>query len=378
MIQLDEAKELMDNVADASDSFVLSNGDSGAQKHGAFGMLLDSQVPGRRMGSYRILHTIGQGGYSKVKLAQDVVSGKYYALKVVSHRSVGENRGMKQIQTEMETLKAISHPNIINVVDVQWDARYPKKNGSSEQTVCMVLELALGGELFDFVSYAGAFSEDMARTLFHQIVAAVEVCHTAGIAHRDIKPENILFDENFNIKLADFGFAGRLDGKSGCGVMSTFCGTKAYMAPEMLAARPYDGCKVDIWALGVVAFILVAGIPPFQSAASSDYWYSKLRVGDHETFWQLHSKTREFSEEFKSFINKIFCPRAEDRMDLATLKQHPWMSGALVDKEKLAREMLVKKSVTTAEKEKMRVEEKRRKVLAACRRRMNSLSFNKR
>ena len=98
----------------------------------------------------------------------------------------------------------------------------------------LVLELASGGELFDFVFNTGPFDEAVSRYYFRQLTSALQASHKAGYCHRDLKPENILFDQNFQLKLADFGFAGCINGRDGKGKLYTILGTKNYMAPELI------------------------------------------------------------------------------------------------------------------------------------------------
>ena len=112
---------------------------------------------------------------------------------------------------------------------------------------------------------------------------AVEFIQSQDVAHRDIKTENILLDNNFNIKIADFGFATGFEG----GKLNSFGGTKLFMAPEIHNLVLYDGKKSDIFALGIVLFIMVEGIFPFTSAQNDELLYSHIKNGDSETYWKL-------------------------------------------------------------------------------------------
>lgn len=132
-------------------------------------------------------------------------------------------------------MKKLNHPNIVNLVDVKDSVDYIKKNGTSYKCMAIILEYAGGGELFEFVSQTGKFSEEVTRTYFSQVLDGLEYLHSQGIAHRDMKPENVLFDSEFNLKLADFGFAAALAGKDGSGLLHTVLGTESYMAPEIHA-----------------------------------------------------------------------------------------------------------------------------------------------
>ena len=107
----------------------------------------------------------------------------------------------RQAKLELETLEQLNHPNIVRLIGVEWNAKYPKKDGSFIDVILLVLELAVGGEMFDFLQYTGSFEESIARSYFHQLIDAVEACHRVGIAHRDLKLENLLLDENFVLKV---------------------------------------------------------------------------------------------------------------------------------------------------------------------------------
>ena len=148
----------------------------------------------------------------------------------------------------------------------------------------MALELITGGELFDYVALA-PFSPEMCRYFFRQTLQALHHIHSHGTAHRDLKPENILLDDQFNVKIADFGFAAPVEGRDGGGKLHTVLGTANYMAPEILAHKPYSGHVVDLFALGIILFILYAGHPPFASAEPTNSHYKLLVKNRADLFW---------------------------------------------------------------------------------------------
>ena len=138
------------------------------------------------------------------------------------------------------------------------------------------MEYAGGGELFDFVAESGKFSERVTRTFFHQMMNGIHYMHDKGYAHRDLKPENVLLTSNFILKLADFGFSCLLRGHDGTGVLRTKLGTEGYMAPE-IATKTYDGRRTDIFAAGVILFIMYAGTPPFEKPTLTDPYYKLIK-----------------------------------------------------------------------------------------------------
>jgi serine/threonine protein kinase len=119
--------------------------------------------------------------------------------------------------TEVATMSTLSHPNIVNLIEYSADGTVEKANGAKEKVIYIVLELATGGELFDYVATTGRFSETIARFYFKQLIEGLDYVHQKGVTHRDLKPENLLFDENFNLKIADFGFAAPIIGRDGSG-----------------------------------------------------------------------------------------------------------------------------------------------------------------
>lgn len=123
-----------------------------------------------------------------------------------------------------------------------------------------------GGELFDYVANSGPFSEAICKYYFKQMLQGIHYIHSKGFSHRDLKPENILLDKMYDIKIVDFGFACPLSGRDESGFSRSVIGTPGYMAPEIIARQPYQGQVVDLFALGVILFILYSGHPPFGAA----------------------------------------------------------------------------------------------------------------
>jgi len=128
----------------------------------------------------------------------------------------------------------LNHENIVNLIEYDKEGILEKSNGERKTVFYIVLELASGGELFDYVAQTGAFSEKVARFYFKALINGLDYVHRRGVAHRDLKPENILFDSNFKLKIADFGFAAPMIGKDGSYNLKTMLGTYGYMAPEIL------------------------------------------------------------------------------------------------------------------------------------------------
>ncbi|KAF2296895.1 hypothetical protein GH714_011625 [Hevea brasiliensis] len=144
-------------------------------------------------------------------------------------------------------MRIVRHPNIVQLYEVM----------ATKSKIYFVMEYCKGGELFNKVA-KGKLKEDVACKYFQQLINAVDFCHSRGVYHRDIKPENLLLDENENLKISDFGLSALAESKHQDGLLHTTCGTPAYVAPEVINRKGYDGAKADIWSCGVVLFVLLA------------------------------------------------------------------------------------------------------------------------
>lgn len=162
--------------------------------------------------------------------------------------------------------------------------------------------------------------------------------HSQGIAHRDLKPENIMLDDEFNIRIADFGFAAPIEGRDGSGTLKTQLGTQSYMAPEILAREAYQGHVVDLFALGIILFILYSGHPPFATADPRDPHYKLIASNRADLFWKTHSNRKPagfFSEEFKDLITNMLQLLPNQRLSMADIIGHPWMQGVMASQQEV-------------------------------------------
>jgi len=312
------------------------------------------------LGPYVLIRTLGSGGTSKVKLGFDPKNKKYYAIKIIKPDHMSENK--EGIEKEIKMLSSLQHPNIVNMIEVQENAEYQKKSGETYRVMAIVLELVSGGDLFEFVAHSGRFSETVSRTYFKILIETVQFCHEQGITHRDLKPENVLLDENFNIKLTDFGTATFLCGQNHDEKLFTQTGTDQYMAPEMHFGDGYSGAAIDVFACGVILFLLVSGHPPFVKAdPRSDTYYKSFCKNKSKSFWNKHESTKAkeddedfYSPEFRDLIDGMLAPLAEDRLTIEQVKQHPWFNGPTISMEDLKKEFSCRKKKVDMELEKIR------------------------
>jgi len=191
--------------------------------------------------------------------------------------------------------------------DFKEEATLQKAGGQSKSVAYIVQEMITGGELFDYIANTGAFTEEVCKFYFKQLLQGIHYIHSRGFSHRDLKPENILLDKDYNVKIVDFGFACPLEGRDGSGINRSQIGTPGYMAPEIIAKQPYQGQVVDLFALGVILFIMRSGHPPFSQASEEDRYYQLLATNRSDLFWKAHSNSQRkgegyYSEDFKDLI----------------------------------------------------------------------------
>jgi 5'-AMP-activated protein kinase, catalytic alpha subunit len=184
---------------------------------------------------------------------------------------------------------------------------------ASKIKIYFVLEYCKGGELFNRIAKGGKLTEDAAKKYFRQLIGAVDYCHSRGVYHCDLKPENVLLDENENLKVSDFGLSALAESKRQDGLLHTTCGTPAYVAPEVLSRKGYDGAKADAWSCGVILFVLVAGYLPFHDTNLIEM-YRKISRAEFRC-------PRSLSTELKDLPCKILDPDPSTRISISRIKR---------------------------------------------------------
>ncbi|XP_075014898.1 calcium/calmodulin-dependent protein kinase type 1 isoform X1 [Calonectris borealis] len=259
---------------------------------------------------YDFREILGTGAFSEVVLAEEKATRKLVAIKCIAKKALEGKE--TSIENEIAVLHKIKHPNIVALDDIY----------ESGTHLYLIMQLVSGGELFDRIVEKGFYTERDASALIRQILDAVKYLHDMGIVHRDLKPENLLYyslEEDSKIMISDFG----LSKIEGCGsVMSTACGTPGYVAPEVLAQKPYSKA-VDCWSIGVIAYILLCGYPPFYDENDAKLFEQILRA-EYEfdsPYWD------DISDSAKDFIQHLMEKDPSKRFTCEQALQHPWIAG---------------------------------------------------
>jgi len=260
---------------------------------------------------YELTDTLGSGAFATVKLAVHKATGKKYAVKMINKADVGND--MESIDREITILKNLNHPNIVLL----------KETFDSPQYLYIVMELCEGGELFNSIAEKVSYSEKEAAGVIVQLLQAIDYLHSQNIVHRDLKPENLLLSDKTDralIKVADFGLSKMVDQNK---LLATSCGTPGYIAPEILRAEGY-GPGVDMWAVGVIAYVLLAGYPPFYSEDLAEL-FDQIMEADFEFYDEDWGK---ISSEAKDFIKKLLVADINKRLSAKQALLHPFLKMA--------------------------------------------------
>uniref|UniRef100_A0A8C3WQG3 Serine/threonine-protein kinase DCLK2 n=1 Tax=Catagonus wagneri TaxID=51154 RepID=A0A8C3WQG3_9CETA len=246
---------------------------------------------------YKIGKVIGDGNFAVVKECMDRSTGKEFALKIIDKAKCCGKEHL--IENEVSILRRVKHPNIIMLVEEMETAT----------ELFLVMELVKGGDLFDAITSSTKYTERDGSAMVYNLASALSYLHALSIVHRDIKPENLLVceypDGTKSLKLGDFGLATVVEGP-----LYTVCGTPTYVAPEIIAETGY-GLKVDIWAAGVITYILLCGFPPFRRSVG--------QLQQSPPFWVNPSGEQEL-------ISQMLQVNVEARCTAGQILSHPWVS----------------------------------------------------
>jgi len=262
--------------------------------------------------TYKIGKALGEGAFSVVREAEHRSTHEHFAVKVITKTKLSVE-DEKALQDEISVLGELKHPNIIFL--------YSSYN---EPTFYyLVTEMMRGGELFDRIVAKTYYNEKEARDVCKILFEAMEFIHGQGVAHRDLKPENLLLMSKTNdreIKIADFGFAKKVTSEE---CLLTQCGTPGYVAPEILRGVPY-GQKADMWSMGVIAYILIGGYPPFIEQNQREL-FRKIKRGSYEFHVEYWG---QISREAKDLIAALLTVDPKRRLDAKASLTEAWMTGS--------------------------------------------------
>lgn len=280
-----------------------------------------------RLGKYTVGDVLGEGQFAIVRECWKDGGDKPFALKIINKDRITTFAMLKRISNEIFALRSLRSEFVVHVTDV-----------IHTKTRLYIITEKGGCDMFEFFDkHPDGVPEEWARSITVMMLKAVLFCHEQRICHRDLKPENILvhFDSKsgrcVDLKLCDFGLSSVFQSKV---LLTDFCGSPGFFAPEMIVHGSYFGDKADVWSVGCILLELVLGHDRFCEAWMSAYDYEILH--DKEAFLraiegavQALPSYLTFSEHLNDFIVKFLCLKSSDRPHIRTVCLHPWMGGEL-------------------------------------------------
>ncbi|XP_064628533.1 serine/threonine-protein kinase 33-like isoform X2 [Lineus longissimus] len=272
--------------------------------------------------TYRFGRKLGQGSFGVVREGTCVSSGQAWAIKIInkeSKDSKDRSSAFKLLEREVAILKRVKHEHIIHLEEVY----------ETSKKIYLVMELCDGGELADALRERELFTENETKTIMRKLASAISYLHKNDIVHRDLKLENILLSQNPNdphdklhIKVTDFGLSVVKDGVGHENMMQAFCGTPIYMSPEIIDNKTYSQ-QCDVWAMGVITYLLLCGNPPFRSR-EEEKLYEMIKKGDVDFSAPVFDK---ITEEAKNLICGMLKVDPAHRLTAREVLEHSWFTG---------------------------------------------------
>ncbi|KAL3614613.1 Serine/threonine-protein kinase srk2a [Castilleja foliolosa] len=259
------------------------------------------------MEKYELVKDIGSGNFGVARLMRNKETKELVAMKYIE-------RGLKideNVAREIINHRSLCHPNIIRFKEVLL----------TPTNLAIVMEYAAGGELFERICNAGRFSEDESRYFFQQLISGVSCCHSMQICHRDLKLENTLLDGSAapRLKICDFGYS-----KSSLlhSRPKSTVGTPAYIAPEVLSRKEYDGKFSDVWSCGVTLYVMLVGAYPFEDQEDPKNFRKTI-----QRIMAVKYKIPDYvhiSQDCRHLLSRIFVANPSKRITIKEIKTHPW------------------------------------------------------
>ncbi|KAJ7385718.1 hypothetical protein OS493_013749 [Desmophyllum pertusum] len=271
----------------------------------------------KRIGNYLLGKTIGEGSFARVKQGFHVLTGEKVAVKIIDKKQAHQD---KYVARNMRR-EAKNHAN-----DSTSQHCATSRGGGNRAQVryYLITEFAAGGDLMDYICYRRKLGEVEVRKFIRQTVSAVHYLHQGGILHRDLKVENLLLDDDYNIKIIDFGLSNTLfvsspDGQSTREYLKTQCGSPAYAAPEILGHKPY-GPEVDVWSIGVNMYAMLTGKLPYTAEPFHiTTLYNKMKRND------MNPIPDHLSSSCKDLVQRFLTFDREKRITLEEALDHEWL-----------------------------------------------------
>ncbi|XP_028967249.1 calcium/calmodulin-dependent protein kinase type II alpha chain [Galendromus occidentalis] len=260
--------------------------------------------------NYELKEELGKGAFSIVRRCVQKSSGLEFAAKIINTKKLSA-RDFQKLEREARICRKLNHPNIVRLHDSIQEEGYHY----------LIFDLVTGGELFEDIVAREYYSEADASHCIQQILESVNHCHQNNVVHRDLKPENLLLASKAKgaaVKLADFGLAIEVQGEQQA--WYGFAGTPGYLSPEVLKKDPY-GKPVDIWACGVILYILLVGYPPFWDE-DQHRLYAQIKAGAYD---YPSPEWDTVTPEAKNLINLMLTVNPAKRITAAEALKHPWI-----------------------------------------------------
>ncbi|CAM9733401.1 unnamed protein product [Rangifer tarandus platyrhynchus] len=261
-----------------------------------------------RLDGFILTERLGSGTYATVyKAYAKKDTREVVAIKCVAKKSLNK-ASVENLLTEIEILKGIRHPHIVQLKDFQWDS----------DNIYLIMEFCAGGDLSRFIHTRRILPEKVARVFMQQLASALQFLHERNISHLDLKPQNILLSslEKPHLKLADFGFAQHMSPRDEKHVLR---GSPLYMAPEMVCQRQYDA-RVDLWSVGVILYEALFGQPPFASRSFSEL-EEKIRSN---RVIELPLRP-QLSQDCRDLLQRLLERDPSRRISFQDFFAHPWV-----------------------------------------------------